>query len=150
MSDLDLFGSAGVELPPVVRHSPGGDRYVERPKTARDQRRELQAKDSALLTMEQKRKGWLTDVRDAMRRLAVHRCTHHGAGYYAVTPDDARTWFEGQKPPKDMSRNFLGAVFRTSDWVCVGTYKSGTKGSHGNELKKYRRREHCLSEELAG
>lgn len=146
----DLFSSAGVELPPVRKSGPDGTVYVERSKAARDQRRELQAKDSALLTMEQKRKGWLADVREAMRRLAVHRCTHHGAGYYAVTPDDARVWFEGQDPPSDMSRNFLAAVFRGSDWVCVGTYKSGTKGSHGNELKKYRRREHCLEEELAG
>ena len=59
-------------------------------------------------------------------------------GYYPVTPDDARAYFESLDPPPTMSRNFLACVFRDGQWEACGTYRSKTPGSHGNRLNQYR------------
>lgn len=57
-----------------------------------------------------------------------------------VTPDDARIYFERlcPPPPGELSRNFLGCVFRGEEWEFAGTYKSRTSGSHANRLNRYR------------
>lgn len=145
----DLFSSAGVDVPRATQYSPHGDPYKPHdPERIRDTERELDAKAAAMDTLELTRKDWLEDIRAWMRLRANQLLVAMGPTYF-VTPDDARAWFEAQSPPDDMSRNFLGAVFRGSDWIVVGRYQSGTRGSNGNELRKYRRREHCTPEEIA-
>ncbi len=77
------------------------------------------------------RAHYLELVRREMRR--------RGAGGGGVTPDMARKYFESldPPPPEQLSRNFLGCVFRGREWQAVGTYPSETPGSHGNLLNIY-------------
>lgn len=84
------------------------------------------------------RREYLEAVRSRMRMLYRARIGIHGEGKARVTPDDARRVFEGMNPPPLLNRSFLAAVFREPGWQVCGTYKSATKGSHGNELKAYR------------
>jgi len=96
-------------------------------------------RDAALLTLEQWRKRWLVKIRREMRVLYLTRERQYGPGAF-VTGDDARKYFE-QLPnvPMDMSRNFLGAVFKNGDWKTDGrTIKSKTVGGHANRLFKWR------------
>lgn len=90
----------------------------------------------AALTGRPDRADYLSRVRAAMRRL--YRARYADVGERAVvTPDDARRVFEAMGPPRSMSRNFLGGVFRERGWEIVGTYASETPGSHGNRLNQY-------------
>ena len=95
---------------------------------------EERKRDEALDSLEQTRRIYLDRVRATMRRWA-------GDGG-AITPDDARDYFESLDPPgpERLSRNFLGCVFRGREWEVVGTYTSATPGSHGNRLNIYRLR----------
>lgn len=80
------------------------------------------------------RRKYLERIRAEMRR---HARRFDGT----ATPDDARRAFEAMDPPPValLSRNFLALVFQTPEWTPTGrTYRSQTKGSHGNRLNVYR------------
>lgn len=118
-----------------------------------DELREAQAREAAFSDMEEARRHYLDVVRAEMVRRAHVRFRVLGGGY-TMSPDDARVFFERDLRPappsaEELSRNFLAGVFRSSEWVAVGTYRSGTPGSHGNRLNRYRLREHMPEEEVA-
>lgn len=95
----------------------------------------------AELASDPMRASYLRVIRDRMRMIYRTRVRAYGADSQraVVRPDDAREIFEREcNAPADMSRNFLGAVFRERGWVRVGEYRSETKGSHGNDLNEYR------------
>lgn len=94
---------------------------------------EAQAREEAFDRMEASeiRAHYLRLIRKEMRRRALRGVR--------VNPDHARTYFESLNPPgpEELSRNFLGCVFRGKEWVWAGTYRSQTTGSHGNRLNEY-------------
>ena len=89
------------------------------------------------------RRSYLATIRGRMFVLWMMRVDAHGREKAFVTPDDARAYFESlaPPPPEELSRNFLAGVWKEKGWKKLsgtdGTYYSETKGSHGNELKKY-------------
>lgn len=58
-----------------------------------------------------------------------------------VSADDARAYFETLGAPPELSRNFLGQVFRRGGWTALVGRRvaSTTAGSHRNELKLWTR-----------
>lgn len=91
---------------------------------------------------------------DALRAHLLYRLRHHmtvvyrvreekapGHGY--VCADDARRLLESWPevpPPEVLSRNFMGSLFRTAEWVASGWTESSTPGSHGRQVRTWRLR----------
>lgn len=92
--------------------------------------RELFAKDAALAAAE------LTyhEILEALRS-ELERDPRSSPGGIGVTADDARPYLLRWRFDERRSKNFLGQLFRVPGWRCVGTRRSKTPGSHGNELK---------------
>ena len=104
----------------------------------REERRVIETakRDSILRVLAAVRKEYLRLIRYEMKRLAPMR------GY--VTAEDAREFFESLEDvpsPNVLNRNFLGAVFKTTDWTTDGaTVCSSTEGRHGNRVFLWRLR----------
>lgn len=110
---------------------------------------EVAERDHALASLEERRGAYLKLIRAAMGRLYGERvyAVRHGIGWWDrdgsaeavawVSADDARRYFEALNPPAELSRNFLGQVFREAGWVALPGRRilSTTPGSHANELK---------------
>ena len=131
----------------LFRHPPAPARDVARATHAHQRPREAAARDDVLDAMELARASYLDQVRRAMTRLFWERHEQvRRAGYWMhgtaresiawVSADDARTHFEILRPPADLNRNFLGAVWR-GGWKALPNRRvqSATPGSHANELK---------------
>ncbi len=105
-----------------------------------DQRHpEERERDEVLARLARIRRGFLRTIRAHVERLYWERWRALGERAY-VTADDARKYFEGlpDVPPADeMSRNFLGCVFKGEGWEAAGFYKSRTKGSHANRVFRW-------------
>lgn len=97
---------------------------------------EIEKKERILATLAVVRKDYLERIRTEMVALYLKRSEEMGDPY--VTADDARKVFESWEPPEDLSRNFLGATFKTKDWAPCGLYLSSTEGSHANRLLRWK------------
>jgi len=99
---------------------------------------EMDIRDDIIEDLAMRRSDYLRRIRRAMVELYEKRATRMAVAY--VTADDARRAFESWNPPEPekLSRNFLGAVFKTSDWEPIGQYHSRTEGSHANRLVRWR------------
>lgn len=107
-----------------------------------DQRHpEERKRDEILAILAELRRGYLETIRAYVESLYWQRRRLYGDRAY-VTADDARKHFEGLPdipPPDEMSRNFLGCVFKGGGWEAVGFYKSKTEGSHANRVFRWAR-----------
>lgn len=102
---------------------------------------EAAERDKVLERLARLRRVWLKQVREALVLLYRHRVRTTGALPY-VTANDAREIFE-QLPDvplqSDMSRSFLGAVFRTAEWQAEsGLDESTVAGSHARRVFRWR------------
>lgn len=103
-------------------------------------RTELAKGHAVLDDLAELRAEYLEQVRAEMRRLWHSRLMSLPEERCTVSADDARAAFErlGPPPPEELSRSFLGGVFRTPEWEAVGMTNSTTPGSHGNLIRVYR------------
>lgn len=95
------------------------------------------------LEAERLRQDFLARLRTEMVDLYQEReLAAPGHGY--VCADDARKLLESWPdvpPPEQLSRNFMGALFRGSEWIASGMVESATKGSHGRRIVSWRLRD---------
>jgi hypothetical protein len=105
---------------------------------------EIEERDRVLERLAEARADYLNQIRWYVAMLYSARLPLHGDDAY-VTSDDARTFFENMPdvpPPDVLSRNFLGAVFKTAEWETDGTtVMSVTPGRHANRVFRWRRKE---------
>lgn len=98
-----------------------------------------EARDAVLDTLDRKRRGYLAKLRTEMELLywKRHRVDPDTA---FVTADDAREVFEawpGIPDADELSRNFLGSLFRGRRWTEVGTARSRTPGRNASLVRKW-------------
>lgn len=90
----------------------------------------------------QRRRAYLVRLRGDMSKLYMARVAASVPGQLPyVSADDARETFEryDEVPtPQVLSRNFIGAVFRTKAWEPCGSIPSVTRGSHGRAVRRWR------------
>lgn len=85
-----------------------------------------QLKKAGLDRVESNNLDWL----DRMRGLAESECALNGS----VTIDTLRRWADTLDDQPDHP-NAWGAVFRGSDWKCIGRVKSTYRSNHAREIK---------------
>lgn len=104
---------------------------------------EEEERDIVLKRLGALRKAYLVLIRHDLKYLYHLRTVTRDDAY--VCSDDARDVLEvmkGVPPPKVMSRSFLGATFKTKDWITDGgMVKSRTKGNHARLQFKWRLRD---------
>lgn len=81
----------------------------------------------------------LERARKYARGIWQGRAKRVGPEEATVCADDVRHYVEKVlEPPDWVSRNCLGAVFRTGEWEAVGWTTSEWPGSHANPLRTWR------------
>lgn len=109
---------------------------------------ELEVRDEVLGRLESLRASYVVRIRadlEALYHTRRRRARQAGENPDAVyvTSTDARELFEhipNVPPPEELSRNFLGAVFRGDDWEAIGVEPSTTPGRRGALIRRWRYR----------
>lgn len=103
---------------------------------------ELARREDILAAHAAKRREWLRRLQGDLRACLADRVQRYprDSQMWVVSGNDARRIFEQYEdaPGPEVSRSFLGAVFRRPGWVRAGHTLSTGVGHHACEIKTYK------------